>query len=251
MGFMEVRKSFRSTFERMVGAEDYIRWKWQRCRRWRRQRRCWFCKRKKDRKEMEVSVADEKRSGVSGPIWTAKMYNCAQCTMQERSVCGRDVPCLAHMEQGPGPLHPEHLSPSLSAWVLGTQSTSSSQQGWTWTVEWMLASSPTQNLWSWKMYVDLVLYFHLVILSFGMLIKWLSAYCWLLLYFLVWLTTTWNKQIPLRAFITFSWAALRTVRKSEKWENSKEKKIAIILKTGVHTRVVIVIVPDHSGGRRK
>ncbi len=42
-------------------------------------------------------------------------HSYAQCTMQERSVCCRDVPCLAHMVQGPGPLHPEHLPPSLSA----------------------------------------------------------------------------------------------------------------------------------------
>jgi hypothetical protein len=31
----------------------------------------------------------------------------------------RDVPCLAHMELGSGPLHPEHLPPSLSAWGNG------------------------------------------------------------------------------------------------------------------------------------
>jgi hypothetical protein len=47
------------------------------------------------------------------------MYSYAQCTMQERSVCCRDVPCLAHMELGSGPLHPEHLPPSLSAWGNG------------------------------------------------------------------------------------------------------------------------------------
>jgi hypothetical protein len=104
-------------------------------------------------------VADRKRSGISGPIRSVKMYSYAQCTMQKRSVCCRDVPCLDHMDEGPGPLHPEHPLPSLSAWVLGTQSTSSSQQGWTWTVEWTLASSPTQNLWSWKMYIDIALYF--------------------------------------------------------------------------------------------
>jgi hypothetical protein len=34
-------------------------------------------------------------------------------------VCGGDVPCLAHMEQGSGPLHPEHLPLSLSAWGSG------------------------------------------------------------------------------------------------------------------------------------
>jgi hypothetical protein len=47
------------------------------------------------------------------------MYSYAQCTVQERLVCSGDVPCLAHMEQGPGPLHPEHLPPSLSAWGNG------------------------------------------------------------------------------------------------------------------------------------
>jgi hypothetical protein len=39
--------------------------------------------------------------------------------MQKRSVCRSDVPCLAHIEQGSGPLHPEHLPPSLSAWGNG------------------------------------------------------------------------------------------------------------------------------------
>jgi hypothetical protein len=39
--------------------------------------------------------------------------------MQERSVCCRDVPCLAHMELGSGPLHPEHLPPSSSTWGNG------------------------------------------------------------------------------------------------------------------------------------
>jgi hypothetical protein len=104
----------------------------------------------------DITVADRKRPGVSGPIRSVKMYSCVQCTMQKGSVYCRDAPCLAHMKQGPGPLHPEHLPPSLSAWVIGTQSTSSLQQGWTWTVEWTLVSSPTTNLWSRKMYVDIV-----------------------------------------------------------------------------------------------
>jgi hypothetical protein len=34
-------------------------------------------------------------------------------------VCSGDVHCLAHMEQGYGPLHPEHLPPSLCAWGNG------------------------------------------------------------------------------------------------------------------------------------
>jgi hypothetical protein len=53
------------------------------------------------------------------PIRSIKMYSHAQCTMQERSVCCRVVPCLAHMELGSGPLLPEHLPPSLSAWGNG------------------------------------------------------------------------------------------------------------------------------------
>jgi hypothetical protein len=102
-------------------------------------------------------MVDRERSDVSGPIQSMKMYSNAQCTMQERLVCCRDVPCLAHMEQGSGPLHPEHLPPPpyLSG-GMGTQSTSSLQQGWTWTVELTLATSSTQNLWSRIMYVDLV-----------------------------------------------------------------------------------------------
>ncbi len=50
----------------------------------------------------------EKKSDVSGSVRSTKMNSCAQCAMQERSVCCRDVPYLAHIEQGPGPLHPEH-----------------------------------------------------------------------------------------------------------------------------------------------
>jgi hypothetical protein len=80
------------------------------------------------------------------PIRSMKMYSYAQCTMQERLVCCGDVPCLAHMERGSGPLHSEHLPLSLSAWGLGTQLTSSLQEGWTWTVEWRFATSPTQIL---------------------------------------------------------------------------------------------------------
>jgi hypothetical protein len=102
---------------------------------------------KKREGKIRLIVSDRKRSGVSGSIRSIKMYSCAQCSMQEKSACCRYVPCLVHMEQGPGPLHPEHLPPSLSAWVLGTQSTSSSLQGWTWTVQWTRARSLTQTLW--------------------------------------------------------------------------------------------------------
>jgi hypothetical protein len=78
------------------------------------------CKRTKQTKPTKrtfpsmLTWADGKRSGVSGPIRSVKIYSCAQCTMQKKSVCCRDVPCLAHMEQGPGPStlsthHPPYL----------------------------------------------------------------------------------------------------------------------------------------------
>ncbi len=121
--------------------------------------------------------------------------------MQERSVCCRDVPWLAHMELGTGPLHPGQLLPSLSAWDNGTQFTGSLQEGWTWTVEWRFAASPTQILWFRIMYV---------ILSLFNLESWLwSVYqmivCLLLIaaIFLGWSNTTRNKWVSPCAFITF------------------------------------------------
>jgi hypothetical protein len=69
----------------------------------------------------------KEKSGVSGSIRSIKMCSCAQCAMQEKLVCCRDIPWLAPVEQEPDLLHPGH--PPLE-----TQSTSSSQQGWIWTV---------------------------------------------------------------------------------------------------------------------
>ncbi len=62
---------------------------------------------------------DRDRPNVSGPIRSIKMYSYAQCAVQERLVCCGDVPCLAHMEQGSGPLYSEHLPPFPSAWGNG------------------------------------------------------------------------------------------------------------------------------------
>jgi hypothetical protein len=67
----------------------------------------------------EIAVSDRERPNVSGPIRSIKMYSYAQCTMQERLVCCGDVSGLAHMEQGSGTLHSEHLPLSLSAWGNG------------------------------------------------------------------------------------------------------------------------------------
>jgi hypothetical protein len=60
----------------------------------------------------------EEKLDVSGPIRSIKMCSCVQCAMQEKSVCCRAIPCLAHMEQEPDPLHPGHPPPPLSAWPL-------------------------------------------------------------------------------------------------------------------------------------
>jgi hypothetical protein len=93
--------------------------------------------------------------------------------MQERVVCCRDVPCLAHMEQGPDPLHPEHLPPSLSAWVLGTQSTTVVALNKDGPGQWNghLQAAQPRTCGPGKCMFDIVLYFRQVILSFGMLIK--------------------------------------------------------------------------------
>jgi hypothetical protein len=62
-----------------------------------------------------TSCNRQREANVSGLIRSIKMYSYAQCTMQERLVCCGDVPCVAHMEQGSGPLNSEHLPLSLSA----------------------------------------------------------------------------------------------------------------------------------------
>ncbi len=92
------------------------------------------------------SVLDRERSDVSGPIQSIKMYSCAQCTMQERLVRCGNVLCLAIWSRD---LAPSTLSTYPSPYlpvVKGTQSSSSLQQGWTWTVGWTFATTPTQIL---------------------------------------------------------------------------------------------------------
>ncbi len=93
--------------------------------------------------------------------------------------------------------------------VMGTQFTGSLQEGWTWTVEWRFAASPTQILWLWIMYVILS-FFHLesCFWSFYQMVVCLVL---IAVIFLGWLTTTRNKRVLPCAFITFSRVGLRQV----------------------------------------
>jgi hypothetical protein len=67
-----------------------------------------------------IIVPDGEESDVSGPIQSIKMDSCVQCAMQGKSVCCRDVLCLAHLEQGPNPSTQGTHPPPLSAGPLGT-----------------------------------------------------------------------------------------------------------------------------------
>ncbi len=136
------------------------------------------------------------------------MYSYAQCTVQERLVCGGDVPCLAHMEQGSGPSTLSTYLPPYLPGVMGTQFIGSLQEGWIWTVEWRFAASPTQILCFWIMYVILSL-FHLES-CFWRVYQIIVCLVLIAVIFLGWLTTTRNKRVLPCAFITFSWAVSQT-----------------------------------------
>ncbi len=138
------------------------------------------------------------------------MYSYAQCTVQERLVCSGYVPCLAHMEQGSGPSTLSTYPPPYLPGVMGTQFTSSLQEGWIWTVEWRFAASPTQILCFWKMYAILSL-FHLES-CFWSVYQMIGCLVLIAVIFLGLLNTTRNKWVLVLpcAFITFSWAVSRT-----------------------------------------
>ncbi len=119
-----------------------------------------------------VIVSDGQRPDVSGPIRSVNMYSYVQCTMQERSVCCRDVCCLAHIEQAPGPLHPEHLPPPPylpGYWGLSLLAAFNKDGPGQWSGHLQAAQPRTCGLG--KCMFDIVLYLRPVILSFGMLIK--------------------------------------------------------------------------------
>ncbi len=98
------------------------------------------------------SVTDIGRSDVSSPIRSIKMYSYAQCTMQERSV----YPAWPIWSWDLAPSTLSTYPPPHLPGVMGTQFTSSLQEGLTWTVEWRFVSSPTQILRSRIMYVDII-----------------------------------------------------------------------------------------------
>ncbi len=130
------------------------------------------------------------------------MYSYAQCTVQERLVCGGDVPCLAHMEQGSGPLHPEQLPPSLSAW--GNRNSVYWQLSRRMDLDSGVEICSQPNLCFWIMYVILSL-FHLES-CFWRVYQMIVCLVLIAVTFLGWLTTTRNKQVSSCAFITLSWA---------------------------------------------
>jgi hypothetical protein len=75
------------------------------------------------------------------------------------------------MEQGPGPLHPENLPPSLSAWVMRGQSTVSLNKDGHGQWSGHLQAAQPRTCGPGKCKFDIVLYFRPVMLPFGMLIK--------------------------------------------------------------------------------
>ncbi len=93
-----------------------------------------------------------------------------------------------------------YLPPYLPG-VMGIQLTGSLQEGWTWSVEWRFATSPTQILWLWIMYVILSL-FHLES-CFWSVYQMIVCLLLIAVIFLGWLTTTRNKRVLPCAFITF------------------------------------------------
>jgi hypothetical protein len=99
----------------------------------------------------------EKKSGVSGSIRSTKMYSCAQCAMQEESVCCRDVPCMAHMEQGPGPstlnTYPPPYLPGYRGLTLLVALNKDGLGQW----NGHLQAAQPRTCGPWKMYVNIVL----------------------------------------------------------------------------------------------
>jgi hypothetical protein len=74
-------------------------------------------------------------------------------------MCCRDVPCLAHLKQGPDPLRPEHLPPSLSAWVLGLSLLVTLNKDGPGQCSGHLQAAQPRTCSLWKVYVNIVLYF--------------------------------------------------------------------------------------------
>ncbi len=97
------------------------------------------------------------------------MYSCAQCAIQEESVCFRDVPGLAHMEQRPGPstLNTYPLPYLPGYWGLGLLVALNNDGPGQWSGHLQAAQPRTCS--SRKIMLILFFIFRQVILSFGML----------------------------------------------------------------------------------
>jgi hypothetical protein len=113
------------------------------------------------------------------------------------------------MELGSGPLYPEHLPPSLSAWGNGNSVYWQPSRRMVLDSGVEIRSSPTQILCFWIMYAILSL-FHQES-CFWSVYQMIGCLVLIAVIFLGWLTTTRNKRVLPCAFITFSWVGLRQV----------------------------------------
>jgi hypothetical protein len=139
------------------------------------------------------------------------MYSYAQCTLQKGSVCCRDVPCLAHMEHGPGPSTLGTYPPPYQPWYWGLSLLAAINKDGPGQWSGHLQAAQPSTCGPRKCMFDIVLCFRPVICPLECLSSdYLHStdYCYI---FRLINHTTWNKWNSPRAFFTFSWAALRTV----------------------------------------
>jgi hypothetical protein len=89
--------------------------------------------------------------------------------MKEKSVCCKNVPCLAHMEQGPDPSTQGTRPPPLSAWLLwkisllATLNKDGSEQ---WSGH--LQTAQPRTCGPWRVYINIIFYLSSSSTVFGM-----------------------------------------------------------------------------------
>jgi hypothetical protein len=108
---------------------------------------------------LRKAVSDGKRSGVSGSIRTIKMYSCAKCAMQERSMCCRDVPVwpIWSRDLASSTLSTSPLPYLPGYWGLGLLLALNKDEPGQWSGH--LRTAQPRTCGPWKVYVNIVLYF--------------------------------------------------------------------------------------------